>query len=173
MTRGKNTNKYTTGGQRMIPDQRMNISGTLTVPGAETTETNRMDVYVAREEEIRHNRRRMHDVSGKSALAVLGSIAAVFAILILVRVGTKMTLNHDISVLNSRLEGICNELITQEKEIADARDSGRICYMAVNKMGMVNGDGADTVYITLHGTTGYSVSEGPLMGMRTGSNIGY
>lgn len=173
MTRGKSTNKYTTGGQRMIPDQRMNISGTLTVPGAETTEMNRTDVYIAREEEIRHNKRRLRDVSYKTAATVLCSIAAVFAILILVRVGTKMTLKNDIGKLNSSLASIYDDLTKQEKEIAEARDSGRICYMAVQQMSMVNGQGADTVYITLHGTSGYSVSKGNLMGMQTGMNIGY
>lgn len=172
MTRGKTSNKYTTGGQRMIPDQRMNISGTIMIPGAEITEMNNTDVYVAKDEEMRYNKRRLREVSGKTAAMVLGSIVAIFAIMILVRVGIKMDLTHSIGELNQSVLDINKELETQKAEIAEARDSGRICYKAVQEMHMVNGLGADRVYITLHGTTGYSVSKGNLIGMQTSANIG-
>lgn len=170
MTRSKRSNAYTSAGNPILPGQRIGVGKNVFVPDGDISERNDRDVFVAREQEILMNKRRIKGLSKRNALLLLSILAAVFGFAILQKVGTKMALNREISKLNSQLVLIDAEINDQYAEVINARDSARICYKAVQEMGMVNGNGADTVYITLQGKSSFVLSDTNPIGLQTGMN---
>ena len=170
MTRGKTTKKYTQAGTRMVPGQRMRFMSGVQIGCSEIGETSDSDVYIATEEEKKRYQRKLRGVSRNTAAMILGVITFAMMTVILFKVGYRISLNSSIIDLQEQVFTIENEIREQKDQIAEARDSGRICYKAVQEMGMVNSSGADTVRITLQGKNAFTYVEGNPAGYQTGAN---
>jgi len=156
MSRIRGNNKYVTAGIRSVPNQFAQVRGNVRLPGGDVNERIHEDVFSAQDSGLRARRRGPLLMSTKLAAFILVLIIAVFGFIIGGKEIARQSIASDINGINESLDQLIAENADNQKQVNEARDPAKVCYLAVNIHGMVNSLGQEAVYITLDGYGGYT-----------------
>ncbi len=155
--------QYAMSGAQPVPRQRITVSSHVFIQDGDAGAAQK--IYQATQDEIKSNQKKL-SLPMRTALLILG--AGVLAILIALMCFTaqKIALEQQISSMNKVIETIEAENHELDIQLVSARDSAIISYKAVQELGMVSAETAETYYVTApdtrpimsQSTTAYSAS---------------
>ena len=169
MPQGRGNAQYAVAGTQNMPGVRMNVRSHVYVPDGDAAE--RASFYAGTEPPVR--RFRSPSVRRTSAVVVLSLLAAFMVMHVAVKLYTRSEISKDISRMYDEIAATQLKSAELEQKVIAARDSVRICYLAVQQYGMVSEDGVQTYYLyatrepyaggTARAASGYS----PLTGQQS------
>lgn len=150
--------QYALAGVHAVQGMPITVSSHVRLPDGEAGCESYREPY--RAYQTRHRARREIYVSRSFALLLLTVLFVVFGTMILCRMGEKTKLCKEISASESRIADIARECTDLQVQVAEARDSARISYAAVQRLGMVDASGVDTIQVIAPNTRPYQLNTG-------------
>lgn len=143
MAQGRGNAQYAVAGTQGMPGIRMNVRSSVYVPDGDVDE--RASFYAGTETPVR--RFRSPTVTRKSAWMFLFILFVGMSLFVAVRLYERSGISKDISRMYREIAATAQTTSELEKRVNAARDSARICYLAVQEHGMVSEDGVETFYL--------------------------
>ena len=160
---------YAMAGMREMPEERIRVSSRVFVQDGEAGCGEEKPVYRAKPEDIQKNRRSA-SVSIRTALLVLGACMMFFGIMVVSNEARKTALTKQIDTMTSSISATVKENHGLNIEVVTARDSTRISYQAVQDLGMISAEGAETYYVVAPETRQAAAQTTSLPGTRSASS---
>ncbi len=169
--------QYASAGVQGMPGIRLNVRSNVRLPDSEAGCADmplQQPFYAGR---TAAPPRRHLTVPARGATIFLCALAVLFGALILNRVSQKAALARDRSAMESAIAQTVMENADMALRVAEARDSARICYAAVQNLGMISANGVEAVPVVARDTrpaqtrlageaSPYSPPEGNITGSR-------
>ena len=157
--------QYAMSGAQPVPRQRITVSGRVFIQDGDAGAAQK--IYQATQDEIKSNQQ-MPSLPMRTALLILGACVLVLLIVLMSFAAQKIALEQQISSMNEAIETIEADNHELDIQLVSARDSAIISYKAVQELGMVSAETAETYYVTApdtrpttpQSTTSYSASAG-------------
>ena len=143
MPQGRGNVQYAVAGTQSMPGVRMNVRSSEYVPGGDSDE--RASFYAGKEPPAR--RFKSPTVTRKSAFIFLTLLIIGMFFIVATKLYERSQISKDISRMYQEIAATAQKTQELERKVIDARDSVRICYLAVQKYGMVSEEGVETFYL--------------------------
>lgn len=134
---------YAVAGEQHIPGVRMNVRSNVYVPGGDVGA--REAFYAGTDTPPR--RRGAPTVRKSFAIVFLAAIACVMLALVTSALTQRARLSAEITGLYADIAATNDESVRLSNKVVEARDSMRICILAVQRFGMVSEEGVPTHYL--------------------------
>lgn len=152
-------NKYTIAGNRMVAaGSGFCFSNNVYVPGGEVYSEQQGDVFYAKDGEMRKNEFKPL-FARKSGLIILSALLLVFVCVIGAKLIHQENIKQQIKASTEKTAQYAKDIAQINLKLIEASDVAKICYQAVDKLGMVNSLGAETVYITMNANGTYTTEK--------------
>ena len=165
------------GVQQNNPGIRLNVQSHVRLPDSEAggAEMPWQPYYAG---QVAPAPRRHLTVPSRIAAVVLCVMAVVFGGLIISRMSRKAQLARDMTVMENAILQTMKDNQDLAVQVAEARDSARVCFLAVQNLGMIASTGVEPVLVvaqdtrpdqprmTAQETSPYSAREGVIIGSR-------
>ena len=138
--------RYNVSGVQCVGGQRMNVRSNVTLPDAEAG----MEWTDEREpfrctEAVRIPKRRSFQMPVHLAALILCALFVLFGIAAVNKLARKAQITKDITAMRENIALTIQENARLTLEVAAARDSAHISYMAVQTLGMVDSNSVEAV----------------------------
>lgn len=153
-------------GAQPVPRQRITVSSHVFVQDGDAGAAQR--VYQATRDEIEKNKR-TPGLPMRTALWILGLCAAAVLIAFLHFTAQKSALTRRIDTMNATIKAIEQENHELDIQLVSARDGAVISYKAVQELGMISAESAETYYVTAPATRTPASAAASVPGVQTAS----
>ncbi len=161
---------YALAGGQCVTEERIRVSSNVYVADGDAgCEQDEQQTYTANPDEIRKNHRAF-SVSLRSAALITGALLMMMCIVILFNAANKAELTKKIDAMTVSISQTVKENYDLNIQVVSARESTRISYKAVQDLGMISEEGAETYYITAPNTRTSVASDSSLPGDRKASS---
>ena len=136
---GKNT-QYAMAGVQAAPGMRMNVRSNVRLPDSEVGcggEAEQREPYYAGEVR-RDPARRTVTIPANIGLIFLCALVLVFGVMIVCRACERARIAKSISAMEQSISATRQNIAQKEKEVAEARDPGRVSYAATHDLNMID-----------------------------------
>ena len=168
--------QYASAGVQGMPGIRMNVRSNVRLPDSEAGGAEMYDHQPFYAGRTAPAPRRHLTVPSRGAALFLCALMVLFGAMILSRMSVKASLSRDRSAMEASIQRTLQENRELEIQVAAARDQARICYAAVQSLGMISSSGVEAVPVvartTRPGQTVMAAANSPLLlpeGIITGS----
>ncbi|MBO4925370.1 MAG: hypothetical protein J5472_02715 [Clostridia bacterium] len=144
--------QYASAGVQGMPGIRMNVRSNVRLPDSEAGCTELYDhqpFYAGRAVPVP---RRHLTVPARGAALFLCALAVLFGAMILSRMSVKAGLSRDRSAMEDAIRKTLLENEDLKTQVAEARDQARICYAAMQSLGMISSSGVESVPVVARNT---------------------
>lgn len=138
---------YAMAGIQQAPGARFSVADSVYVLDGDAGGAESKPVYRADTDEIRKNRR-LPSISLRTAALILAVFLTVLAGMILSNAVKKAELTKQIDSTTASIAQAVKDNYALSIQVVSARDSTRISYKAVQELGMISAEGAETYYVT-------------------------
>lgn len=147
--------QYATAGKHAVQADMMHVRGNVYLPYADAgrAEEGRRQAYV--HDGPVPSSKRYWTVNRNGALVFLCLLFVFFGVKILTRVAARANESKNISAMQSSIAATIEENQRLAVKVAKARDSSRICYSAVQDLGMVSSAAVEAVPVIAPDTRPY------------------
>lgn len=143
MPQGRGNAQYAVAGTQSMPGVRMNVRSNVYVPDGDAVE--RASFYAGKEPPAR--RFKSPTVTRRSGCVFLALLTLAMLLSVAVKLRERSEISKDITRMYQEIAATAVKTQELEKQVIAARDSVRICYLAVQKYGMVSEEGVETFYL--------------------------
>ena len=147
MQKGKNA-LYVSAGVQDAPGMRFNVRNTVHLPDSEAGRIFDPDRQPFRAEHVRTQPRESITVPLRGAMLFLCVLFVVFGCLIVGKAARRSELSKRITAMEQAIMKTERENLDLAAQVADARDTARICDAACQKLKMEAPSSATTEYVT-------------------------
>ncbi len=170
MPQGRGNTQYAVAGTQGMPGIRMNVRSSVYVPDGDAAQ--RASFYAGKEPPARKHK--SLTVTRKSACIFLSLLTIVMFFSVATKLYERSQISKDITRMYQEIAATTIKTQELEKQVIAARDSVRICYLAVQQYGMVSEEGVQTFYLyasrdPYDGNAAYrqSADHSPVTGMQS------
>ncbi len=143
MPQGRGNAQYAVAGTQSMPGVRMNVRSSVYVPDGD--DAGRASFYAGTEPPAR--RFRSPTVTRRSGFIFLAALTLVMIFTVATKLYERSEISKAITQMYQEITATALKTQELEQQVIAARDSTRICYLAVQKFGMVSEDGVETFYL--------------------------
>ena len=137
MPQGRGNAQYAVAGMQGMPGVRMNVRSSVYVPDGDAAE--RASFYAGKEPPPR--KIKSPTVTRRNGCIFLAALTLVMLFTVATKLYERSEISKAISQMYTEIAATALKTQELERQVIAARDSTRICYLAVQKYGMVSEDG--------------------------------
>lgn len=144
MSQARSMNGYATAGGQYAQDDYFHVSANVYVPDGDAG-TDSASCY--RHHASKHRRKGPATLPVRSAALLLTVLALICGVTVGGKLHARKELSLSISAMQKSMDATRRDNLALTEEVAQARDSSRVCYIAVNEFGMIAAENARTHFI--------------------------